>query len=117
MRYEIPFALNCTLRADAMPTLLALRADHLTYIHDHMDQILFGGPVRGEDGVPQEMIILLRTDHRHEAEGFIHAEPYAASGKVFAGIQIRPWSQVVPEPSPGTLESAIAAERSKIGQV
>jgi uncharacterized protein YciI len=113
----MPFALNCKLSADAMPTLLALRADHLAYIQHHMDQILVGGPARGEDGVPQEMIIILRTDHRHEAEGFIYGEPYTASGKVFGEIQIRRWSQVLPEPSPGALANAINAERSNIGQV
>lgn len=109
----MPFALNCKLRGDAMPTLLALRADHLSYIQAHYAEILFGGPARGDDGVPQEMIIMLRTDNRTEAEAFIHAEPYTASGKVFWEILIRPLSQVVPETSPGALEQAIAAERAK----
>jgi uncharacterized protein YciI len=109
----MPFALNCKLRDDAMPALMALRAEHLSYIHDHSDEILFGGPARGDDGVPQEMIILLRTDNRIEAEAFIHAEPYSASGKVFREILIRPWSQVIPETSPGALQRAVMAERSK----
>lgn len=108
----MPFALNCKLRADAMPTLMALRADHLSYINDHSGEILFGGPARSDDGVPQEMIIIVRTDNRVDAEAFIHAEPYTASGKVFWEILIRPWSQVIPETSPGALEQAIAAERA-----
>ncbi len=96
-----------------MPTLMALRADHLTYIQNHSSEILFGGPARGDDGVPQEMVIILRTDNRAEAESFIHAEPYSASGKVFREILIRPWSQVMPEISDGWLEKTIAAERAK----
>jgi uncharacterized protein YciI len=107
------FALNCKLRGDAMPALTALRADHLSYIRDHAAEILFGGPARGDDGVPQEMIIILRTDNREEAEAFIKAEPYSASAKVFWEIVIRPWSQVIPEISPGALDRAIAAERAK----
>ncbi len=70
----MPFALNCKLRDDAMPTLMALRADHLSYINDHSCEILFGGPARGEDGIPQEMIIILRTDNRSEAEVLIFTE-------------------------------------------
>ena len=109
----MPFALNCKLRDDAMPTLMALRADHLSYINDHSREILFGGPARGDDGIPQEMIIILLTDNRSDAESFIHADPYSASGKVFQEILIRPWSQVIPETSPGALRQAIAAERAK----
>jgi uncharacterized protein YciI len=96
-----------------MPALMALRADHLSYIQDHLSEILFGGPARGDDGIPQEMIIVLRTDNRIEAEAFIRAEPYSASGKVFREILIRPWSQVVPEISPGALARAVTAERTK----
>jgi uncharacterized protein YciI len=109
----MPFALNCKLRGDALPTLTALRAEHLRYIQHHIAKILFGGPARGDGGAPQEMIIILRTDDRSEAEAFIHAEPYTASAKVFSEILIRPWSQIVPEVSPGALEQAIAAERAK----
>jgi len=96
-----------------MPTLKALRADHLSYIQNHIAKILFGGPARGDGGVPQEMIIILRTDDRSEAEAFIRQEPYTVSTKVFSEILIRPWSQIVPEVAPGALKQAIDAERAK----
>ncbi|TPG16448.1 YciI family protein [Sphingomonas koreensis] len=108
----MPVALNCRLRADAMPTLTALRGDHLAYIRAHLEEILFGGPARDAGGVPEEMIIVLHTDDRARAEAFIAAEPYSASGRVFENVKVRIWSQVVPEPQPGALEAAIAAERS-----
>ena len=60
------------------------------------------------------MIIVLLTDDRSEAEAFIHAEPYTASGKVFANVDVRPWSQVVPEVKPGALDQAIAEEITKV---
>jgi uncharacterized protein YciI len=109
----MPFALNCLLRPDALPTLMALRGDHLSYIRAHREEILFGGPARGVDGLPQEMIIVLKTTDQTAAEAFIQAEPYTASGKVFAQVKVRPWSQVMPEAAPGTLDEAIAAERAK----
>jgi uncharacterized protein YciI len=108
----MPFALTCKLRPDAMPTLMALRGAHLDYIRARLSDILFGGPARGPDGTPQEMIIVLRTEDRDQADAFIHAEPYTASGKVFATIEVRPWSQVVPEAAPGALDAAISAERA-----
>jgi uncharacterized protein YciI len=108
----MPFVLNCRLRADAMPTLTELRGDHLAFIRSHLEEIMFGGPARSSEGTLEEMIIVLRTDDRERAEAFIGAEPYAASGRVFESVQLRPWSQVAPEPRPGALDAAIASERS-----
>ena len=111
------FVITCTVAPGALATLRTLRAEHLGYIRDHRGRILFGGPARGSDGAPETMIIVLRTDERAAAEAFIAAEPYTASGQVFAGVQVRPWSQVVPEPSAGALDQAVAqAERAR-GQV
>ena len=108
----MPFVLTCRLRADATATLTDLRGDHLAYIRAHLDDILFGGPARSAEGVPEEMIIVLRTDDRARAEAFIGAEPYSASGRVFEDVKVRTWSQVAPEPQPGALDAAIASERS-----
>lgn len=41
------------------------------------------------------------------AEAWVAAEPFCASGEVFTGVTIRPWSQVVPETGPGALDRAI----------
>ena len=105
------FALTCHIRPDAMPALKQLRVHHLAYIQDRIDSILFGGPIRAEDGSPVEMIIILRHDDLDAARAFIAAEPYNASGEVFNSVQVRRWSQVAPEVSPGALAKALADER------
>ncbi|WP_428340979.1 YciI family protein [Mycobacterium sp.] len=105
--------LTCEINADALPHLTSLRAQHLEYIQAHRSEILFGGPARDENGIPQTMIIVLATDDTTAAREFVASEPYTASGKVFASVSIRPWSQVIPEPTPGALDAAIADERAK----
>lgn len=105
------FAITCTVAPGALPHLRALRAEHLAYVEAHLGLILFGGPARGADGTPETMLIVVKTEDRQEAEGFIHREPYTASGVVFSDVLIRPWSQVVPEAAPHALRDAIEAER------
>ena len=61
--------------------------------------------------LPERMLIVLKTGDRAVAEAFIRAEPYTASGVVFSEVQVSPWSQVVPEPTPGALADAIAVEQ------
>jgi uncharacterized protein len=102
--------LTCEIAEGALPHLKALRLRHLEYIAQHRDLIIFGGPARDADGVPETMVIVLATPDRAVAEAFVAAEPYAASGVVFASINVRPWSQVIPEPHPGALADDIAGE-------
>ncbi len=104
--------ITCEVRPDALPQLKTLRLRHLQYIDKHRDSILFGGPARGEDGMPQTMIIVLKTDNADEAEGFIKSEPYTVSGKVFSSVIVRKWLQVMPDTSPNALKEAIASEMS-----
>jgi hypothetical protein len=101
----------CEIRQGALPALKALRLRHLEYVAVKRSEILFGGPARAADGTPETMIIVVATDDRAAAEAFIAAEPYNASGQVFASVTVRPWSQVIPELAEGALESAIAGER------
>lgn len=108
----MPVALNGIIREGALPALQRHRAAHLAYIQAHAGEILFGGPARGPDGAPEEMLIVLRTDDLAAAGAFVAAEPYNASREVFADVKVRPWSQVVPEPTPGTLARALAEERA-----
>ncbi len=109
----MPTVLNCYIREDALPALMRLRATHLAYIEAHKAEIMFGGPARGPDGLPQEMIIVLKTDDHTAAQAFSQTEPYTASGEVFAAVKIRPWSQVMPEQHPGALAAAIAKEEAE----
>lgn len=109
------FMLTCEIGGGALSHLKALRLRHLEYIARHRDLILFGGPARGTDGLPESMVVVLATDDRAVAESFIAQEPYSASRFVFSSVTIRPWSQVIPEPHPGALDAEIATERGKSG--
>ena len=103
----MPFAVILTFGHDADAAIQRLRHAHLTYIRDTLDQILVGGSVRDDDGTLDEDIIILRTDDRAAAEAWVSAEPFAASGEVFTGVTIRPWSQVVPPTTADALDQAI----------
>lgn len=87
-----------------------LRADHLAYIAVHRAHILAGGPTLTAAGAPETMVILVDLDPS-EAETFIRAEPYAANG-VFSAVEVKAWARVLPEPHPGALDDALAAERA-----
>ncbi len=77
---------TCDIAEGALPHLKALRLRHLEYIAQHRDMILFGGPARRADCTPETMVIVIATDDRAVADAFVAAEPYAASGVVFATI-------------------------------
>ena len=107
----MPTALFCHVDPLRENDRLRLRADHLAYIAAHRTQILAGGPTLYGTGAPETMIILLDLEPA-DAERFIHAEPYMANG-VFGSVEIKSWARVLPEPHPGALDQALAAERAK----
>lgn len=109
----MPVAVFCHVDPTRETDRLQLRADHLGYIAAHRAHILAGGPTLTDSGAPETMIILLDLDVAG-ATAFITAEPYTANG-VFASFEVRPWARVLPEPHPGALDDALAAERAKHG--
>jgi uncharacterized protein YciI len=108
----MPAALFCHVDPTREADRLRLRADHLAYIVANRALILAGGPTLSDAGAPEIMVLLLDVANVAEAESFIHNEPYRAHG-VFSSVEIRPWARVLPEPRPGALDEALAAERSK----
>ena len=109
------FLIRCLIGDGRLNQLLAHRLDHLEYIRAHEEDILFGGPTRGPDGAPDSMVIVLEAENAGAAQAFIAAEPYNLSGEVFVGVEVSPWSQVMPDDPPGHLEKEIAGERSRAG--
>jgi len=105
-------ALICTLGPDVEARRLALRASHLAYIAKHRSRILFGGPTLSAEGRPERMLIILDVPDLAAAHAFVAAEPYSANG-VFAQVEVRAWSQVLPEAETGALDHALAIERAK----
>lgn len=105
--------ITCQIRPDGLPSLRRLRLLHLRYIEANRALIRFGGPSRGPDGLPLAMHLVVETTDIAAAEAFIAAEPYTASGEVFASVTMVPWSQVLPETHDGALAAEIAAEASR----
>ena len=58
------------------------------------------------------MIIILDVPSMADAERFIANEPYSSHGG-FSEVVVRPWSQVIPEVEPGTLEHTYHEEMAK----
>ncbi len=105
-------ALFCHVDPAREADRLALRGDHLAYVAAHRRLIIAGGPTLSEAGAPETMVLLLDVPGLDEARAFIAAEPYAANG-VFALVEMRAWARVMPEPHPGALDAALAAERAR----
>ncbi len=64
-----------------------------------------GGPAReAPDSPPEMMVIVVETVDHAAAEAFIASEPHNANGG-FTSVRVRPWSQVLPEPTPGSLQA------------
>lgn len=105
----------CLLKDGSDETRKALRLDHLAYMQAHASSIVAGGPALTATGAPWQMILFTNFADRAEAEAFIRHEPYTASGRVFASVEVRAWSQVLPEPEPGSLAREIDQERGRHG--
>ena len=100
-------ALICTLGPDVESLRLELRASHLEYIASKRTNILFGGPTLSAEGHPERMLIILAVPDLDAAHAFVAGEPYSAHG-VFETVEVRAWSQVLPELEPGALDRARA---------
>jgi len=102
------FAILAAVDQRRMEVLKRLRADHYRYLLAHQERLVFGGPARSpETGLPETMIIIVEVDAQSDAEAFIAAEPYNQHG-CFSRVDVRPWSQVMPEAEPGALARVVA---------
>lgn len=102
----------CKLAADGAEARRALRLAHLEYIERNAGSIVAGGPALDDETNPWMMSLFTHVTERRAVEAFLRDEPHAASGKVFASVEIHPWSQVLPEAAPGSLIAEIEKERS-----
>ena len=106
------YLLECTIDPARLAVLAAERAEHYEFLIAHRAEIVFGGPARiNADGPPQTMVIVIDADSESAARAFIDAEPYNRHGG-FSAVTIRPWTQVLPEPSPGSLQRTLDTERA-----
>ena len=102
----------CKLKSNSEAPRKALRLKHLEFMQEHKADIVAGGPALTESNVPWTMVLCTNFVEKKQADDFIRAEPYTASGQVFESVEIHPWSQVLPEPQPGSLATEIEKERA-----
>lgn len=109
------FLIECQIDSTKLAVLASQRADHYEFLLARRGDIIFGGPARtSPEGPPETMVIVVDVADLESAQNFIEAEPYNRSGG-FTVVTIRPWSQVLPEMSPGSLERSFDAERATRG--
>lgn len=106
------FLVVATIDPDRTDVLAARRAEHYEFLIAHRHVIVFGGPARAhEGGPPEQMILVVEAASPVEALAFVDREPYRRHGG-FSSVSVRPWSQVLPEPEPGSLQHTLDAERA-----
>jgi uncharacterized protein YciI len=93
----------------------AARAEHLEYMIQNRDRVVFGGPV---DAAPSQgptqgvgSVYVLDLPDLAAAWDFLAAEPYYRAG-LFESVIVRPFRQMVPETEPGLLEAEWKRERA-----
>ncbi|WP_137391487.1 YciI family protein [Rhodoligotrophos defluvii] len=106
----MPFQIFC-LDDPHKPGLRSqIRARHLRYMIAHRDRILFGGPMKAEDGITSiGSAFVLDYDSRAEVDRFLAEEPYMQAG-LFSAVQIHPLVVMVPEQNAGFLEEELKRE-------
>jgi hypothetical protein len=91
------FALVCTDRPGAKELRSGNRPRHLAFLQRHEDQLVYAGPLIGEDGeTPAGSLIILDVPDRQAAEAFAEQDPYAEAG-VFQSVSIKPTKRVFPK--------------------
>lgn len=91
------FALICHDKPNGLALRKEKRPAHLAYLQGHADQLVYAGPLMGEDGqTPAGSLIVLDVPDRNAAESFAAGDPYARAG-LFDNVEIRATKRVFPE--------------------
>lgn len=90
-----------------------IRARHLEYMIAHRERILFGGPLKADDGVMSVgSAFALDYETRAEVDAFLADEPYSQAG-LFESVVVRRIAMMVPEKQRGFLEEELERERDR----
>lgn len=110
----MPFQIFCVDDPGKRGLRQETRAEHLRYMIAHRDRILFGGPLKSEDGL-RSIGSAFVLDHgtREEVDRFLAAEPYSAAG-LFETVLIHPIAVMVPESRPGFLAEELDRELAAV---
>jgi uncharacterized protein YciI len=85
------YALICTDKPNGLAIRKAHRPDHLAYLEDLGDTLVFAGPFTEEDGQTMNgSLIVVDADSLRDARAIADGDPFAKAG-LFESVDIRPW--------------------------
>lgn len=85
------YALICTDKPGSLPLRKANRPNHLAYLENLGETLVFAGPFTAEDGETMNgSLIVIEASSLDAARKIAAGDPFAKAG-LFASIDIRPW--------------------------
>ena len=87
------FLVTCHLSPDRKKEMPRLKASHLAYIREHLEEISFGGDVCEEGAPPDRICYCLRKDTKEEALDFVDRDPYSP---LYEAVEIVRFEQRIP---------------------
>lgn len=108
----MPVAAHLLYRPFGAEDRLLIRDVHVEYMIAHREFVRAGGAIIEDERVVG-MYLLLDTDDKGTAIGFLQAEPYHRAG-LFESVQILHFNQFIPEPEDGFLCRLLEESRSFI---
>lgn len=90
------FAIHCIDKPLQQDLRAAVRAEHLAYLEEVIEQIVVAGPLLDDEGTPIGSMLLMRFPDRKAAVNFAANDPYARAG-LFASVAVTAWRQTLPK--------------------
>jgi uncharacterized protein YciI len=87
----MPYVIITTDKPDSLDLRNQVRAEHLEYLTQHKAKLLAAGAQIADDGTGGSGgVIIVDTDDRAEAEGFIQNDPFTKHS-LFSDIKVVRW--------------------------
>lgn len=99
----------CRDNRDGAALRKRLRPSHLIYMINHVEKIVFGGPLVDENNASNGSVMIMEFNDDTELRRFLDSEPYNAGG-LFSEVRISNMLQMVPQPYPEFLEDQYRKE-------
>ncbi len=91
------FTFLCTDKPDSLQLRKDTRPAHLEYLDARIDQVVYGGPLFGDDDeTPIGSLIIVNAENRAAAEKIADDDPYNQAG-LFEKVEVRATKQVYPK--------------------
>jgi len=85
------YALICTDKPNGLAIRKANRPEHLAFLENLGDSLVFAGPFTEEDGQTMNgSLIVVEAPSLRAARAIADGDPFAKAG-LFAAVEIRPW--------------------------